>query len=115
MSDEEDNYQILPTEEEVRREAVGKLVECSILKDRLIDLERDIANLRYLAELLDESAVTMDENGHVDVRPVYREIRARVMAMQCEQKVMEDRIHELKGEMDGMDALSNVKVVVKKL
>ena len=48
MSEDEDSYRIIPSEEEVRREAVNKMVECSILGERVAEMEVDINNLRYL-------------------------------------------------------------------
>lgn len=114
MSDDE-TYRILQTEEEIRREALNKVVECSILRDRIASLENDISNLRYLIELLDETAPSKDECGRVDILPVYREIRARIMAIMCKQKEMEERICVLKEDIDSTGAMSNMKVVIKRL
>ncbi len=115
QSDDVDSYHILPSEEEVRREAVGKLVECSILKDRVADMDRDINNLRYLLKILDETIPTRDEEGNVDIRPVYRRLRKEIMDLTCQQMDMEERMDSLQKEVDNMECMSNVKVVVKKL
>lgn len=115
QSDDADSYHILPSEDEVRREAVGKLVECSILKDRVADIGRDIDNLRYLLKILDDTIPTRDEGGNVDIRPVYRRLRKEIMDLTCQQMDMEERMDALQREVNDTECMSNVKVVVKKL
>ena len=115
MSDDEETYHIVPSEEEVRREAVGKIIECSILKDRIAEMESDIANLRYLLQLLDETAPSKDADGRVDIRPVYRTIRSKIMEIMCQQMDFEQRMDSLQKDIESTDGMSNIKVVVKRL
>ena len=115
MSEDEDSYRIIPSEEEVRREAVNKMVECSILGERVAEMEVDINNLRYLLKLLDEVTVDKDEDVRIDPRPVYRRIRSEIMSLMCQQMDMEVRIESLRDEIDNTEGMSNVKVIVKKL
>ncbi|MBO5669017.1 MAG: hypothetical protein J6R75_01465 [Candidatus Methanomethylophilaceae archaeon] len=115
MSEDEETYHIVPTEEEVRREAVGKIVECSILKDRIAEMESDIANLRYLIQLLDETTPSKDADGRVDIRPVYKTLRARIMEIMCQQMDLEQRMDALQNDIENTEGMANVKVIVKKL
>lgn len=115
MTGDEEVYRIIPSEEELRREAMNKLVECSIIKDRINEMNSTIEDLNYLLRLLDDTTPTKDANGRVDIRPVYREIRRRIMAIMCEQKEMEERILSIKSELGDTDHISNMKVIVKRL
>ena len=112
---EDDTYHIMPTEEEIRREAVGKIVECSIIKDQVAEMEKEITNLRYLLKILDETVPTRDDDGNVDIRPVYKRIRKEIMDILCRQMDLEQRMDVLQKEIDNTECMSNVKVVVKKL
>ena len=113
--DEDDTYRIMPTEEEIRREAVRKVVECSIMKDQIAEMERDISNLRYMLQILDETVPIRDDDGNVDIRPVYKRVRKEIMDILCRQMDLEQRMDVLQKEIDNTECLSNVKVVVKKL
>lgn len=78
-------------------------------------MEGDIANLRYLLDLLDETAPSKDGDGRVDILPVYREIRARISGIMCQQKDLEERLDVLRKQIDSTDGMSNVKVLVKRI
>lgn len=113
--DDDDSYQIVPGPEELRRQAVGKLVECSIISNKLAEMEAKMDNLREFLRILDEFTPIRDDNGHVDILPVYREIRARMMSIACEERVLEERLLELRKDIENGEDMSNVKVIVKKL
>jgi hypothetical protein len=94
---------------------VGNIVECSIIKDQIAEMEKEITNLRYLLSLLDETIPNKGEDGNVDIRPVYVRIRKEIMGIMCRQMDLEQRMDAIQKEIDSTECMPNVKVVVKKL
>ncbi|MGN1044956.1 MAG: hypothetical protein ACI4Q9_03255 [Candidatus Methanomethylophilaceae archaeon] len=115
MSEENDSYRIVPTEDELRRICVKKVLEKTMVMNEIAAMDIRIDNLSHIIELLDTELVDRRADGTANVRPVYAKLRGEIAAIMCRQMELEQRRDDIEKEIEelGVD-VPNMKVVVKR-
>ena len=115
MSEDNDSYRIMPTEDELRRACVNKLLEKTVIMNEIAAMDMKIDNLSHFIELLDTGLKDRHADGTADVRPIYAKLRGEISALMCKQMELEQRRDDLDKEIEDLNVdVPNMKVIVKR-
>ena len=115
MSEDNDSYRIMPTEDELRRACVNKLLEKTVIMNEIAAMDMKIDNLSHFIELLDTELKDRHADGTADVRPIYAKLRGEISALMCKQMELEQRRDDLDKEIEDLNVdVPNMKVIVKR-